>query len=225
MARQIIIYKMDNNLQSHFISIQTWSQSVEISEISNLFSQPLPQREEACWSMTPLQPHPILHQHPLRPFISSHFSSRNERTCSRPGVSGNSRSRPAQEWEPLIPFPELWEWIFLFPFCSRNLEMFFFIPFPFPNYGNGFFSFPSRSRIVGMDFFHSLPVPELWEWIFLIPFPFPNLLFHRRESKRELDYCNRYQASNFFSFLYISQNNYIEEVNLAKMSKSEWLKR
>ena len=75
----------------------------------------------------------------------------------------------------------------------------------------GFFSFPSRSRIVGIDFF--------------IPFPFPNLLFHRRESKRELDYCKRYQASNFFSFLYISQNNYIEEVNWAKMFKSEWLKR
>ena len=118
----------------------------------------------------------------------------------------------SREWKPLIPFPELWECLF-------------FIPFPFPNYGNGFFSFPSRSRIVGMDFFHSLPVPELWEWIFLIPFPFPNLLFHRRESKRELDYCKRYQASNFFSFLYISQNNYIEEVNWAKMFKSEWLKR
>ena len=58
------------------------------------------------------------------------------------------------------------------------------------------FSFPSRSRIVGMDFFHSLPVPEVWEWIFVIPFPFPNWLFHRRESKRELDYCKRY-ASNF----------------------------
>ena len=51
------------------------------------------------------------------------------------------------------------------------------------------------------------------------------MLFHRRESKRELDYCKRYQASNFFSFLYISQNNYIEEVSWAKMFKSEWLKR
>ena len=125
------------------------------------------------------------------------------------GVSGNSRSRPFPRMKTsdslsrimgmdfFIPFPfpnfgnaffhslpvpELWEWVF-------------FIPFPFPNCGNGFFSFPSRSRILGMDF--------------LIPFPFPNLLFHRRESKRELDYCNRYQASNFFSFLYISQNNYI----------------
>ena len=89
----------------------------------------------------------------------------------------------------------------------------------------GMIASDSHSRIVGMDFFHSLPVPELWEWIFFIPFPFPNLLFHRRESKRELDYCKRYQASNFFSFLYISQNNYIEEVNWAKMFKSEWLKR
>ena len=80
---------------------------------------------------------------------------------------------------------------------SRFMEMDFFIPFPFPNFGN----------------------------VFFIPFPFPNLLFHRRESKRELDYCKRYQASNFFSFLYISQNNYIEEVNWAKMFKSEWLKR
>ena len=132
-----------------------------------------------------------------------------------------------------LPVPELWEWIFFIPFPFPNFgngffhslpvpefrECFFFIPFPFPNYGNGFFSFPSRSRIVGMDFFHSLPVPELWEWIFLIPFPFPNLLFHRRESKRELDYCKRYQASNFFSFLYISQNNYIEEVNEPRCSK------
>ena len=130
-----------------------------------------------------------------------------------PGVSGNSRSRP---------FPRMKASNSL----SRIMGMDFFIPFPFPNFGNAFFhslpvpelwewffSFPSRSRIVGMDFFHSLPVPELWEWIFLIPFPFPNLLFHRRESKRELDYCKRYQASNFFSFLYISQNNYIEEVN------------
>ena len=80
----------------------------------------------------------------------------------------------SQEWKPLIPFPELWEWIFSFPSRSRISGMFFFIPFPFPNYGNGFFSFHSRSRIMGMDFFHSLPVPKFWEWIFFIPFPFPN---------------------------------------------------
>ena len=73
--------------------------------------------------------------------------------------------------------------------------------------GIAFFSFPSHSRTVGMDFFHS--------------FSFPNLLFHRRESKQEFDYCER---PHFFSFLYISQNNYIEEVNL-KMFKNEWLKR
>ena len=68
-----------------------------------------------------------------------------------------------------------------------------------------------------MLFFHSLPVPELWEWVFFIPFPFPNcgngfflfpfpfpiLPFHRRNSKRELEYCERYQTSNNFSFLYI----------------------
>jgi len=89
----------------------------------------------------------------------------------------------------------------------------------------GMITSDSHSWIVGMDFFHSLPVPELWEWIFLIPFPFSNLLFHRRESKQELDRCKRYQASDFFSFLYISQNNYTEEVNWAKMFKSEWLKR
>ena len=107
--------------------------------------------------------------------------------CGRrkePGVSGNSRSRP---------FPRRKASDSL----SRIMGIDFFIPFPFPNFGNAFFSFPSPSRIMGMVFFHSLPVPELWEWIFLIPFPFPNLLFHRRESKRELDYCNRYQASNF----------------------------
>ena len=107
-----------------------------------------------------------------------------------------------------LPVPEFRECFFSFPFLSRIMGMgffhslpipklwgwIFFIPFPFPNCGNGFFSFPSRSRIVGM--------------FFLIPFPFPNLLFYRRESKQELDYCNRYQTSNFFSFLYISQNNY-----------------
>ena len=108
---------------------------------------------------------------------------------------------------------------------SRIVGMDFFHSLPVPELWEWIFSFPSRSRIMGMVFFHSLPVSELWEWIFLIPFPFPNLLFHRRESKRELDYCKRYQASNFFSFLYISQNNYIEEVNWAKMFKSEWLKR
>ena len=131
----------------------------------------------------------------------------------------------SQEWKPLISFPELWEWIFSFPSLSRISGMFFFHSPPVPELWIWVFSFPSRSRIVGMDFFHSLPVPELWNWIFLIPFPFPNLLFHRRESKRELYYCKRYQASNFFSFLYISQSNYIEEENWAKMFKSEWLKR
>ena len=81
--------------------------------------------------------------------------------CARPGVSGNSRSRP---------FPRMKASDSL----SRIMGMDFFIPFPFPNFGNAFFSFPSRSRIMGMGFFHSLPVPELWEWIFFIPFPFPN---------------------------------------------------
>ena len=89
----------------------------------------------------------------------------------------------SQEWRPLIPFPELWEWIFSFPSRSRILgmdffhslpvpefwEWIFFIPFPFPNFGNGFFPFPSRSRIMGMVFFHSHLVPELWEWIFSFP--------------------------------------------------------
>ena len=140
------------------------------------------------------------------------------------GVSGNS---------PSCPFPRMKA----SDSHSRIMGIDFFIPFPFPNFGNAFFSFPSRSRIMGMfffhslpvpelrecsffiplpfpnygdGFFHSLPVPELWEWIFLIPFPFPNLQFHRRESKRELDYCKIYQASNFFSFLYISQTNHIK---------------
>ena len=121
------------------------------------------------------------------------------------GVIGNSHSRP---------FPRMKASDSL----CRIMGMDFFIPFRFPNFGNVFFSFPSRSQIMGM-FFHFLPVPELWEWIFFIPFPLPNLLFHRRESKRELDYCKRYQASNFFSFLYISQNNYIEEVNEPRCSK------
>ena len=91
-----------------------------------------------------------------------------------------------------------------FPSIPKNESLWF----PFPNYGNGFFSCPSRSWIVGMDL--------------LNPFPFPNLLFHRLE----LDCCKRYQASNFFSFLYISQNNYIEEVNEPRCSKmSDWKDR
>ena len=71
-------------------------------------------------------------------------------------------------------FPELWEWIFSFPSCSRILGMYFFhslpgpefwewdffIPFPFPNFGN--------------VFFHSLPFPEFLELFISIPFPFPN---------------------------------------------------
>ena len=72
-----------------------------------------------------------------------------------------------QEWMPLIPFPELWEWIFSFPFRSRIMGMVFF-------------SFPSRSRIVEM-IFHSLPVPKLWKWFF-IHFPFPNLPFHGNQN-------------------------------------------
>ena len=79
----------------------------------------------------------------------------------RPGVSGNSRSRP---------FPRMKASDSL----SRIMGMDFFIPFPFPNFRNGFSSFSSRSRIMGMGFFHSLPVPEFWECFFFIPFPFPN---------------------------------------------------
>ena len=125
------------------------------------------------------------------------------------GVSGNSRSRPFPRMEGSDSRSQIMGMDFFPPFPFQNFGNAFFIPFPFPNYGN--------------VFFHSLSVPELWEWIFLIPFRLPKLLSHRRESKQELDYCKRYQASNFFSFLYISQNNYIEEVNWAKMFKSEWL--
>ena len=81
-------------------------------------------------------------------------------------------------------------------------------------------------QIMGMFFFHSLPVPKLWKRIFFISFPFQNLPFYSLESKRELKYCERYQTSNIFSFLYISYNNlYNEEVNWAKEFRSEWLKR
>ena len=131
------------------------------------------------------------------------MASDSSQTLLKSGTSGNSRSRPSPRMKASDSLSRIMGMDFFIPPVPEFLECFFFIPFPFPNYGNGFFSFPSRSRIVGMDFFHSLPVPELWEWIFLIPFPFPNLLFHRRESKRELDYCKRNQASNFFSFLYI----------------------
>ena len=67
---------------------------------------------------------------------------------------------------------------------SRIMGMVFFIPFPFPNCGNGFFSFPSRSRIMGMVFF-----------------PFPS-------HSQELNYCERYQTSIFFSFLNFSKQLY-----------------
>ena len=112
-------------------------------------------------------------------------------TCSYQGWAGIPVPVHSQEWKPLIPFPELWEWIFSFPSRSRISGMLFFHSLPVPELWEFFFSFPSRSRIVGIDFFHSLPVHELWECIFFIPFPFPNLLFHRQESKRELDYCKR----------------------------------
>ena len=84
----------------------------------------------------------------------------------------------SQEWRPLIPVPELWEWIFSFPSRSRILGMDFFIPFPFPNFGNGFFPFPSRS------------------WI--DPFKVGN-----QKGKWEIFRC-LYLYSNIFSFLYIS---------------------
>ena len=117
-----------------------------------------------------------------------------------------------------FPFP------FLFPGIHGNDSLWF----PLPKCGIGFFLFPSRSQILGMVFFHSLPVPKLWERIFFIPFPFPNLPFYSLESKRELKYCDRYQTSNIFSFLYITlhyNNLYNEEVNWAKEFRSEWLKR
>ena len=52
---------------------------------------------------------------------------------------------------------------------------------------------------MGMIFFHSLPIPEF--------------AISQKGIKQELDYCERYQTSNLFSFLYIPQNNYVEEVN------------
>ena len=67
----------------------------------------------------------------------------------------------SQEWKPLIPIPELWEWILSFPSRSRISGMFFFHSLPSPELWECFF-------------FHSLPIPELWEWLFLTPFPFPN---------------------------------------------------
>ena len=142
---------------------------------------------------------------------------RDEREFPFPSILKNE-----SHWFPILNYGNG----FFIPFSFLNRGNEFFPSLPVPELWEWIFSFPSRSRIVGMDFFHSLPVPELWEWIFLIPFPFPNLLFHRRESKRELDYCKRYQASNFFSFLYISQNNYIEEVNEPRCSKvSDWKDR
>ena len=70
-----------------------------------------------------------------------------ERSCSRQGWAGIPVPGHSQEWRPMIPVPELREWIFSFPSRSRISGMSFFIPFPFPYFGNGNFSFPSRSRI------------------------------------------------------------------------------
>ena len=104
---------------------------------------------------------------------------------------------------------------FPFPTIPKNESLWF----PFPNYENGFF-IPFLFPNFGNGFFISLPVPELWEWFFslpshsrmvemdfFIPFPFPKLPFHRRESKRELEVCERYQTFNIFSLLYIFYNN------------------
>ena len=112
-------------------------------------------------------------------------------------IVGALRGPTCQGLLGLVSFP------FPFPDILGNDSLWF----PFPNCGNGFFSFPSCSRIMGMGFF-SFPSQS---WIvgmdFFIPFPFPNLTFHRRESKRELKFCERYQTFNIFSFLYIFYNN------------------
>ena len=118
-------------------------------------------------------------------YSSSTYSCRGEREFPFPSIPKNESL-----W---FPFPNYGNGFFHSLPVPEFRECFFFIPFPFPNYGNLFFSFPSHSRIVGMDFF--------------IPFPFPNLPFHRRESKRELEFCERYQTFNIFSFLYIFYNN------------------
>ena len=55
------------------------------------------------------------------------------------------------------------------------------------------------------------------KWHSLVNSPFPNLPFHRRESKQELEYCERYQTSNFFSFLYIFYNNLSPLAQKAKL--------
>ena len=107
------------------------------------------------------------------------------------GVSRNSRSRPLPGMKASDSRSQniRMDFFITFPFPNFG-NVFFFIPFPFPNFWNLFFSFPSRSRNVGMDFF--------------IPFPFPNLLFHRRESKRELEYCSALPDFQYFQLHYIS---------------------
>ena len=64
-----------------------------------------------------------------------------------------------------FPFPDipknesLW---FPFPNCGNG----FFHSLPIPELWEWIFPFPSCSRISGMVFFYSLPIPELWEWMF-----------------------------------------------------------
>ena len=88
------------------------------------------------------------------------FGDKREETYDQ-GWAGIPVPAHSQELKPLIPFPELWEWNFSFPSCSRISGMLFFYSLPVP-------------ELLEFFFLHCLPVPELWEWIFFIPFPFPN---------------------------------------------------
>ena len=82
--------------------------------------------------------------------------------CLWTRVSGNSRSRSflgmeGLQWRPLIPVPDLWEWIFYF--------------LPVPGFWKCFFPFPSHSRILGMEFFIPFPIPNLGIFSRSRPFP------------------------------------------------------
>ena len=95
----------------------------------------------------------------------------------------------------------------------------------------GIFLFPSRSRILGMLFLFPSR-SRIMGGLFFIYFPFPNCGngFFSFPSHSRICYFTdgnwiTMRDTNFFGFLYISQNNYIEQVNWAKMFKSKWLKR
>ena len=54
------------------------------------------------------------------------------------------------------------------------------------------------------------------------PFPFPNLPFHRRESKRECEYCERYQTSILSTSSTFFYNNFYWGGKMSQEFDNSW---